>query len=56
MNNTQVDDYKIQVDNCDDVLLSMRLIAENLKEVTEKLALEDIKAMLRKILQGKESL
>ncbi|MGE5458359.1 MAG: 6-phospho-3-hexuloisomerase [Methanococcaceae archaeon] len=52
MNNTQVDDYKIQVDNCDDVLLSMRLIAENLKEVTEKLALEDIKAMLRKILQG----
>jgi len=34
---------KTQVDNCEDVLLSMRLIAENLKEVVDRLDKKSIK-------------
>ncbi|MGB9927898.1 MAG: 6-phospho-3-hexuloisomerase [Methanosarcina sp.] len=41
-----------QISNCDDVLLSMRMIAENLKEVVTKLDIEAIKAMLQKILEA----
>ena len=40
---------KIQVNDCEDVLLSMRQIVENLNEVIDKLDIEAIKAMLQKI-------
>lgn len=43
---------KNQVNNCEDVLLSMGMIAENLKEVITKLDVDAIKAMLQKILDG----
>ena len=44
---------KTQVDNCEDVLLSMRLIAENLKEVVDRLDKKSIKIMIQKILNSK---
>lgn len=44
---------KTQVENCEDVLLSMRLISENLKEVVDRLDKESIKMMIQKILNSK---
>lgn len=44
---------KTQVENCEDVLLSMRLISENLKEVVDRLDKESIKMMIQKILDSK---
>lgn len=43
---------KVQVNNCEDVLLSMRLIAVNLNEIIDKLDREAIKSMIQKILEG----
>ena len=37
---------KIQVNDCEDVLLSMRMIAVNLNEIIYKLDKEAIKAMI----------
>ncbi|MGA9189258.1 MAG: 6-phospho-3-hexuloisomerase [Methanosarcina sp.] len=46
MNNTQVND-------CEDVILSMRLIVVNLNDVIGRLDREAIKAMIQKVLEGK---
>ena len=43
---------KIEVNNCEEVFSSMRLIIENLKEVIDKLDKEAIKAMLQKTIDG----
>ncbi len=43
---------KAQVNDCEDVLLSMRLIVENLNEIIDRLDRETIRAMVQKILQG----
>lgn len=43
---------KIQVNDCEDVLLSMRLIVENLNEVIDRLDIEAIKAMLQKTMDS----
>ena len=43
---------KVQVNDCEDVLLSMRMIAVNLNEIIDKLDKEAIKAMIQKILEG----
>ena len=45
---------KIEVNDCEEVLLSMRLIIENLKEVIDKLDREAIKAMLQKTFDGNQ--
>ena len=45
---------KIKVNDCEEVLSSMRLIIENLKEVIDKLDKEAIKAMLQKIIDGNQ--
>ncbi len=45
MNNTQVND-------CEDVILSMRLIVVNLNDVIGRLDREAIKAMIQKVLEG----
>jgi 6-phospho-3-hexuloisomerase len=45
---------KIEVNDCEEVLLSMRLIIENLKEVIDKLDREAIKAMLQKTIDGNQ--
>ncbi len=45
---------KIEVNDCEEVLSSMRLIIENLKEVIDKLDREAIKAMLQKIIDGNQ--
>ncbi|HWQ44847.1 MAG TPA: 6-phospho-3-hexuloisomerase [Methanosarcina barkeri] len=47
MNNTQVND-------CEDVILSMRLIVVNLNDVIGRLDKEAIKATIQKILQGEK--
>ena len=41
---------KIKVNDCEEVLSSMRLIIENIEEVIDKLDREAIKAMLQKII------
>lgn len=43
---------KAQVNDCEDVLLSMRLIVENLDEIIDRLDRETIRDMVQKILQG----
>jgi 6-phospho-3-hexuloisomerase len=43
---------EIQIDNCEEVLLSMRLIVENLNEVIDRLDIEAIKAMLQKTMDS----
>jgi 6-phospho-3-hexuloisomerase len=43
---------KIQVNDCEEVLLSMGQIIENLNEVIDKLDKEAIKAMLQKTMDG----
>ena len=43
---------KIEINDCEEVLSSMRLIIENLKEVIDKLDKEAIKAMLQKTIDG----
>ncbi len=43
---------KVQVNNCEDVLLSMRMIAVNLNEIIDRLDEEAIKSMIQKILEG----
>jgi 6-phospho-3-hexuloisomerase len=43
---------KIEVNDCEEVLLSMKLIIENIKEVIDKLDREAIKAMLQKTIDG----
>ena len=45
---------KIKVNDCEEVLSSMRLIIETLKEVIDKLDREAIKAMLQKIIEGNQ--
>jgi 6-phospho-3-hexuloisomerase len=45
---------KIKVNDCEEVLSSMRLIIENLKEVIDKLDKEAIKAMLQKTFDGNQ--
>ena len=45
---------KIEVNDCEEVLSSMRLIIENLKEVIDKLDKEAIKAMLQKTIDGNQ--
>ncbi len=45
---------KIKVNDCEEVLSSMRLIIENLKEVIDKLDREAIKAMLQKTFDGNQ--
>jgi 6-phospho-3-hexuloisomerase len=45
---------KIKVNDCEEVLSSMRLIIENLKEVIGKLDREAIKAMLQKTFDGNQ--
>ena len=45
---------KIEVNDCEEVLSSMRLIIENLKEVIDKLDREAIKAMLQKTIDGNQ--
>ena len=45
---------KIKVNDCEEVLSSMRLIIENLKEVIDKLDREVIKAMLQKTFDGNQ--
>jgi 6-phospho-3-hexuloisomerase len=41
-----------QVKNCEDLLLSMRLITDHLNEVIDKLDTEAAKSMLQKIMEG----
>jgi 6-phospho-3-hexuloisomerase len=41
-----------QVKNCEDLLLSMRLITDHLNEVIDKLDTEAVKAILQKIMEG----
>ena len=43
---------KIEINDCEEVLSSMRLIIENLKEVIDKLDKEAIKAMLQKTIDS----
>ena len=43
---------QIEVNDCEEVSSSMRLIIENLKEVIDKLDREAIKAMLQKTIDG----
>jgi 6-phospho-3-hexuloisomerase len=43
---------KAQVNDCEEVLLSMRMIAVNLNEIVDRLDKEAIKAMVQKILEG----
>ncbi|MCQ1535825.1 6-phospho-3-hexuloisomerase [Methanosarcina sp. KYL-1] len=43
---------EFQVNDCEDVLLSMRLIVDQLNDVIGKLDQEAIKGMLKKILEG----
>ncbi len=43
---------KIEINDCEEVLSSMKLIIENLKEVIDKLDKEAIKAMLQKTIDG----
>jgi 6-phospho-3-hexuloisomerase len=45
---------KIKVNDCEEVLSSMRLIIETLKEVIDKLDSEAIKAMLQKTVDGNQ--
>ena len=45
---------KIKVNDCEEVLSSMRLIIETLKEVIDKLDREAIKAMLQKTIDGNQ--
>jgi len=45
---------KIKVNDCEEVLSSMRLIIENLKEVIGKLDREAIKAMLQKTIDSNQ--
>jgi 6-phospho-3-hexuloisomerase len=45
---------KIEVNDCEEVLLSMKLIIENIKEVIDKLDREAIKAMLQKTIDGNQ--
>ncbi len=45
---------KIKVNDCEEVLSSMRLIIENIEEVIDKLDREAIKAMLQKIIDGNQ--
>lgn len=42
----------VQVNDCEEVLLSMRMIAVNLNEIIDRLDRENIKAMIQKILEG----
>ncbi|HET8685559.1 MAG TPA: 6-phospho-3-hexuloisomerase [Methanosarcina sp.] len=42
----------VQVNNCEDVLLSMRMIAVSLNEIIDRLDREAIKAMIQKILEA----
>ena len=43
---------KIEVNDCEEVLLSMKLIIENIEEVIDKLDREAITAMLQKTIDG----
>jgi 6-phospho-3-hexuloisomerase len=43
---------KAQVNDCEEVLLSMRMIAVNLNEIVDRLDKEAIKAMVQKILES----
>ena len=43
---------KVQVNDCEDVLLSMRMISANLSEIIDKLDRKAIKSMIQKILEG----
>jgi 6-phospho-3-hexuloisomerase len=43
---------KVQVKNCEDLLVSMKQIIDHLDEVTDKLDIEAAKAMLQKIIDG----
>jgi 6-phospho-3-hexuloisomerase len=45
---------KIEVNDCEEVLSSMRLLIENLREVIDKLDREAIKAMLQKTIDGNQ--
>jgi len=45
---------KIEVNDCEELLLSMKLIIENLEEVIDKLDREAIKKMLQKIIDGNQ--
>ncbi len=45
---------KIKVNDCEEVLSSMRLIIENIEEVIDKLDKEAIKAMLQKTIDGNQ--
>ncbi len=45
---------KIKVNDCEEVLSSMRLIIENIEKVIDKLDREAIKAMLQKIIEGNQ--
>ncbi len=45
---------KIEVNDCEELLLSMKLIIENLEEVIDKLDREAIKKMLQKIIEGNQ--
>ena len=45
---------KIEVNDCEEVLSSMRLIIGNLKEIIDKLDKEAIKAMLQKTIDGNQ--
>ncbi len=45
---------QIEVNDCEEVSSSMRLIIENLKEVIDKLDREAIKAMLQKTIDGNQ--
>jgi 6-phospho-3-hexuloisomerase len=43
---------KVQVNDCEDVLLSMKMIAVNLSEIIDRLDREAIKSMIQKIMEG----
>ena len=45
---------KIEVNDCEEVLSSMKLIIENIKEVIDKLDRETIKAMLQKTIDANQ--
>ena len=45
---------KIEVNDCEELSLSMKLIIENLEEVIDKLDREAIKKMLQKIIDGNQ--
>ncbi len=44
---------KVQVNDCEDVLLSMKMISVNLSEIIDKLDRKNIKLMIQKILESK---